>query len=409
MKLADVPTFAEAPPRLDVLSELPSDGLHRSSTFRTSLEKAVEDINVKYGTTRLPEKQVGAIGDGDGVCSTRPPPYYARSNFQPRYRLPQFVTIPPVRTQPTVGELKTGSPYSSKSTSNVAGSPLSDFHIDNILNRALSGTKAAKDQSSAIKQEVPALDKCESVSGSLSSLAGGTTAPIPDNQRDETQNFSTQGQRDAADKGEPFVKDANCETESLTADEPYAVADSIPGTFPAAFEDEKPHLHFRTDKIVPNIFCWQTPKEEDSSQEEGPKHPSSLVIGRVRDVSDSSDGLTETDLAGLQKARSHDSTSSACHEHQRAPSVSELVSKFGRMASSPKGPNGSVGRGVSEQQSLCKTVTFGTGRRQMSLDSGDGESRTSGSDNPDMVPVEIAAKSRRIESSTDISGHHGLC
>lgn len=36
-------------PRLDILSELPSTNLQRSSTFRVCVEKAVNDINSKYG------------------------------------------------------------------------------------------------------------------------------------------------------------------------------------------------------------------------------------------------------------------------------------------------------------------------------------------------------------------------
>ncbi|KAK5988824.1 Nonribosomal peptide synthetase 32 [Cladobotryum mycophilum] len=41
------------PPRLDVPNGLPKDGLHRSSTFRASIEKAVDNINDKYGTTSI--------------------------------------------------------------------------------------------------------------------------------------------------------------------------------------------------------------------------------------------------------------------------------------------------------------------------------------------------------------------
>ncbi|KAJ6444653.1 LOW QUALITY PROTEIN: pentatricopeptide repeat protein [Purpureocillium lavendulum] len=136
LKSGNVPPVATSPPRLDVLSELPSDGLQRSSTFRASLEKAVEDINIKYGTTRLPENGAEDTSNAEAVAATRPPAFHARTNFQPRYRLPQVVTVPVARTQPTVGELN-GSPCPSNLTSNVAGSPLSDFRIDEILGHAL--------------------------------------------------------------------------------------------------------------------------------------------------------------------------------------------------------------------------------------------------------------------------------
>ncbi|KAF4584300.1 Mss4-like protein [Ophiocordyceps camponoti-floridani] len=52
----------DPPPKLDVLSEIPQDGLHRSSTFRTCLEKAVEDINQKYGSTSV-VKEIPRVSD----------------------------------------------------------------------------------------------------------------------------------------------------------------------------------------------------------------------------------------------------------------------------------------------------------------------------------------------------------
>ncbi|KPM46177.1 hypothetical protein AK830_g335 [Neonectria ditissima] len=47
-----VDTAATTPPQLDVLSELHQGNLERSSTFRTALEKAAADIDIKYGTTQ---------------------------------------------------------------------------------------------------------------------------------------------------------------------------------------------------------------------------------------------------------------------------------------------------------------------------------------------------------------------
>lgn len=47
-----MPKPISPPPRLEVLQETPQEGLHRTSTFRTHLEQAVDDINNKYSTFR---------------------------------------------------------------------------------------------------------------------------------------------------------------------------------------------------------------------------------------------------------------------------------------------------------------------------------------------------------------------
>lgn len=407
LKPDDVQSCADSPPRLDVLSELPGDSLHRSSTFRTSLEKAVEDINVKYGTARLPENQMEEIGNSDRVCSTRPHPFYARNNFQPRYRLPHFVNTPTVRTQPVVGELKMGSPCSSKLTSNVASSPLSDCRTEETLDRAVSRTECAKGQSPVTKQEIPGFDNCELAQEASPGPSDVLTEPFRD-FHDGEAHAPAQQQSDASGQSEQLVEDDTCEAEVHVADESLVIADSIPGTFPATLEDEQPQAR-RPDTLAPNVFCWRTSQQEDNSQAEDPKDFPALVIGRVRESSDNSDALTETDLVGLQKAPSHDSNSSAHREHQRAPSVSELVSKFGRMASSRKSRDSSLSREVAWPYPVGKTVRFGTCHRKMSLDSGDCESQMSASDNPEEGNIQIASKSRRIESSADNSGRDDIC
>ncbi|KAM3458429.1 hypothetical protein NHJ6243_007430 [Beauveria neobassiana] len=46
---APLPSVSSAPPRLDALPDFALNGWQRSSTFRDGLEKAVNDINTKYG------------------------------------------------------------------------------------------------------------------------------------------------------------------------------------------------------------------------------------------------------------------------------------------------------------------------------------------------------------------------
>lgn len=82
-------------PRLELLSDITADSLQRSSTFRTGLEKAVDDINTKYGDNSKPY-----------VASTSPTSSVAirsRNGFRPRYQLPTFVQAHASRVQPKPG------------------------------------------------------------------------------------------------------------------------------------------------------------------------------------------------------------------------------------------------------------------------------------------------------------------
>lgn len=97
------------PPRLDVLSDLGQCELHRSSTFRTNLEKAVDDINTKYDTVSATQRSKSETLE-NGCVSKSIYPYpttdHTGSCFQPRYRLPTFVHVSLIRAQPKVGELE---------------------------------------------------------------------------------------------------------------------------------------------------------------------------------------------------------------------------------------------------------------------------------------------------------------
>ncbi|RDA93358.1 hypothetical protein CP533_0347, partial [Ophiocordyceps camponoti-saundersi (nom. inval.)] len=99
--------IADPPPRLDVLSEIPQDGVHRSSTFRTCLEKAVDDINEKYGTPSSVclSRSHGNI-DEDSIVNSGAALRRDRNSFQPRYRLPTLVQAPAIRARPAASEIK---------------------------------------------------------------------------------------------------------------------------------------------------------------------------------------------------------------------------------------------------------------------------------------------------------------
>lgn len=131
----------DPPPQLDVLSEIPTDALQRSSTFRACLEKAVDDINVKYGTatsTCLPNGSVHGNDEELGHC-THTIPRHVQTNFQPRYRFPKLVHVPPRRSQPAHSELKQvlhGLPHGGHQHQARAASLFADRHDQKVLDQA---------------------------------------------------------------------------------------------------------------------------------------------------------------------------------------------------------------------------------------------------------------------------------
>ncbi|KAG6270977.1 hypothetical protein E4U47_003268 [Claviceps purpurea] len=106
---ASPPPFLEMPP--DLVARDLSAGL---STFRASLEKAVDDINNKYGTPPSMEAcQSYVIHRGleqnlpDGRGRSLPMPItFPLSNFRPRYQLPRLMDAPASKAKSTMGEVR---------------------------------------------------------------------------------------------------------------------------------------------------------------------------------------------------------------------------------------------------------------------------------------------------------------
>ncbi|KAG6040106.1 hypothetical protein E4U19_000020 [Claviceps sp. Clav32 group G5] len=117
----DVPVFtprprnASPPPFLEMPSDLVARDLSAGlSTFRASLEKAVDDINNKYGTPSSMEAcQSYVIHRGleqnlpDGRGRSLPMPItFPLSNFRPRYQLPRLMDAPASKAKSTMGEVR---------------------------------------------------------------------------------------------------------------------------------------------------------------------------------------------------------------------------------------------------------------------------------------------------------------
>lgn len=107
-----MPKPISPPPRLEVLQEIPQEGLHRTSTFRTYLEQAVDDINNKYKTASAAclssRLELESITGDDPTPVQMHANTYGRGSFRPLYKLPTFTEKPGSPLHSIVGEVKTG-------------------------------------------------------------------------------------------------------------------------------------------------------------------------------------------------------------------------------------------------------------------------------------------------------------
>ncbi|POR37171.1 Uncharacterized protein TPAR_02649 [Tolypocladium paradoxum] len=396
--------MVEPPPRLDVLSELPRDGLHRASTFRACLEKAVEDINNKYGassTSCLPDSQTYETSNGDHVTNSHPALYHARSNFQPRYRLPTFVHVPLIRAQPTVGEVKDISPCSSNETRRLGqtqgGSLFSERQIDDILGRAFDTTDSPG-LTAAGEHQYDRQGYDDALPEVSSSLAMPSSPPSVATDKSDSES----GGNGASKLRTSEYNVTGQDTKGSNAQcPPSSNADSIPGTFPHELDDGTPSSNASADNTDTNSIHIQFQQKPSLAELDAPSDFSVLALKRIRSTPESSEAGAEAEFVPLQRTRARDGKPSMGTRGQRAPSVSELVSKFRRMASPP---NEARQEGAAEDGDA---KMFGTCRSRFSNDSEDDSAVFSNSDDAGTAIHHTIANKRRIMASTDGSGDDG--
>ncbi|KAK2594220.1 hypothetical protein QQS21_008062 [Conoideocrella luteorostrata] len=100
------------PPRLEMPSDLAiCNAATGKSTFRACLEKAVADIDNKYGTSSSTCLTQNLEDTGASrLTSFNALPFHVRGTFRPRYQLPIFVDAPAPKAKSTAGELRELSP-----------------------------------------------------------------------------------------------------------------------------------------------------------------------------------------------------------------------------------------------------------------------------------------------------------
>lgn len=332
------PRRVSPPPRLDVLCDLaPPETTSEPSTFRAGLEKAVSDINNKYGT---PSNSCLAPEDTDTgasrLMSANSLPFPKRTNFRPRYQVPTFVDVPVKTAQSSAGDLQQLSPITSTDSvsigtsgvnnagSNGGGCHLPTLSLEGVLGPSFDIAEFMTTQP-VIEQSTPG--EAGSVPAELSAECPSsknsthTVVREPDTNRTIEPTSDSSIEEQAPDTAKPvpsplIMITANAEPVKTNSE-----------------EELRCHRRRRSNS--------EQPSRSPSGSRFGSFDHESLIseigsseVRRLRSKStpDNSEGYSEIMLNSRQPSGS--SQASMSHE-ENVPSVSELVSKFRRMGSLP--------------------------------------------------------------------------
>ncbi|KAJ4153252.1 hypothetical protein LMH87_009748 [Akanthomyces muscarius] len=116
-----VSPVSSTPPRLDVLHDLASDNVQKASTFRDGLEKAVNDINTKYGDST---KAFISSSSPTNSIALRD-----KNTFRSRFVVPIYGEEPIPNARPVIGELWTA--LKSQDEPLQSSKPHADISTDN--------------------------------------------------------------------------------------------------------------------------------------------------------------------------------------------------------------------------------------------------------------------------------------
>ncbi|PHH82657.1 hypothetical protein CDD83_3208 [Cordyceps sp. RAO-2017] len=357
---------AERPPQLDVLSELPWDGLYRSSTFRACLKKAVDDINQKYITSASVCKSRDRIyhssDNDDTAIGLGQASYHGPTDFQPRYRRPRFVHAPMIYTEPTTSELKQIGPLSSRG--------------NRRLRRSGNGGLSSTDHEGVHRSTVPYAHSHASSRSKLPSTPSSVHPELNDSGESEDASSNWRDGKNRLQDGAVDLDTTTQGTPPVTTD--AVTTDASSGILSQDLENESCGSCTRDCKanLTPVQALPKTalgPSEVDASS-------SAMVIPlmRVRNSPRSPVESTEAKPAPLSRPPAQGVNGFAVNSELRTPSVSELVLRFRRMELPPNIP---AARKPDLPEASSRIGASGTNRGHLSDMSEDASALSSKSDN----------------------------
>lgn len=344
---------ASPPPCLAMPSDLVArDTIDGPSTFRVSLEKAVQDINNKYGTPSCAQpctccdiQQGLEQNSQEGRDRRYPMPIsFPLSSFCPRYKLPTFMDAPAPKAKSTIGELRDLSstmsaesiPLEVKMGEEDEGEKDGGCHLPTLLLNEAVGSSF--DLGEFMTPQVPQAAAQEPVNTrAISAETGDSTAKesnIPPLPRDSTHIAIREASK------EPHVQVVSSFNHTPVEPAPVPAAD-ISSTISSTYEVDCLPLAQKTP--------LPTHQRQRSNSEQAPCSTRGSSIGNNDRESLFSDVGVEMKRARAQSTPDHSECSSVvinsrhpsnmsgvlASPDENIPSVSDLVRKFRRMSSLP--------------------------------------------------------------------------
>lgn len=349
--------ISSTPPRLDVLHDLASDNVQKASAFRDGLEKAVNDINTKYGDSTK-----------TFISSSSPTNSIAlrdKNTLRSRFVVPIYGEEPTPNARPVIGELWTA--LKSQNEPLHPSQPHADISKDN------SDTASPFHDSHKVDSECgeSAAEVCAKTETAANDVSTSSSQPT-DNESQETLSHDLHTDEEA---NVDQIKD-NPHTDETVLSNLKEKSDIS--------SQDKTNVA-RTEPSSP----FESPNEDSLySQDSGSTSPLSQVTSSEQKSSVADDGaIVEADLGATPRA-----TEVSRGRNSSAPSVAALVSKFRQMQHSPESDQHADGPQEQDQASVDSNSRFIQSYRQRSEDDDNENSLLSNvsSDNSDDVRPKLA-------------------
>ncbi|KAG6014064.1 hypothetical protein E4U43_006982 [Claviceps pusilla] len=321
------------------------------STFRASLEKAVDDINNKYGIPSSPEScppyviHRGLEQDSpEGRDRPFPMPIsFPLSNFCPRYQVPKFMDAPAPKAKSTVGEVRNLSSTLSGESDSLGEEDIAQKKDDGgchlptmLLNEALDSSfdlgelMATKASQNASKEAAPQRAAAENRDWSARQ---STSCSSP---RDSIHNAAWEANEKA---NVEFVPNLNGKSDESATE---GMSNAFPTTSSSTYESDSLSLARRTP-LLPTHQRQRSNSEQATYSGRGSSlgnydrgslsSDAGIALKRVRARSTSDN--PECSSVIINSRQPSNTSDGIAFSDDSVPSVSDLVRKFRRMGSLP--------------------------------------------------------------------------
>ncbi|KAK8149059.1 hypothetical protein G3M48_008319 [Beauveria asiatica] len=327
-----LPSVSSTPPRLDALPDFALNGWQRSSTFRDGLEKAVNDINTKYGDST--KTLVNSTSSTNSVAVLE------KNLPKPRYMVPIYGGTPNAR--PVIGELWTA--LKSQEETVKASTTLEDDPKQNNDNSVSPFHGSQKIDTEPNESGTDSLAVMETGDGANESTSQSAAAP-----GSQSNIFIAKVTGESTDAS---LKESNSGSDDIESDNSRAEPD-------VKCQDKPPAGHTEAAPALESI-------DEDTLHSK--EADSASALSQSTSCDQFSAATKESAISEADPEYGPRPTEATRGRNSSAPSVAALVSKFRRMEQPPEFTHHSDGTQEQDDGSVESNSRFIQSYRQRSED-----------------------------------------